>query len=124
MRQTRIRPKCKIGGPLAMIREPGNPVDARAIKICRLAHGRNGREIAQQLGYVSHDLTEDLTPKLDDGEHWMIAKITALTGDVSGWDARSVGVNIEIEVFRYVKAGPPKRPHVSAPSPARIPSTG
>ncbi len=110
-----IRRCCHPGDALTLRRESQNPKDRNAIQIRRLIYRDNGRAVGEQLGYVSRDLAADLAPAMDAGV-WTIARITELTGGVTGWEGISVGVNIQIEVYKLavVKAPKPPRSHLSA----------
>jgi hypothetical protein len=52
-----ILARCHVAEPLRLEREPDNPVDPHALKVCRLT--------GEQLGYVPADLAEDLVDDLD-----------------------------------------------------------
>lgn len=112
-----IRAKCRAGDALALVREPDNPVDLNAVQIRRILCDHDGEKhvTAEQLGYVSRELAEELAPMLDQGSY-AFAKITTLTGSLEPNRRRNVGVNIEIEVYSPVSAPFPA-------SPARSPST-
>lgn len=58
-RQSIVR-KCKKGDKLLLIREPDNPVDKNAIKICNLSE--------KQLGYLSRYTASKVAPLLDCGK--------------------------------------------------------
>src|SRR5262249_27775492 len=51
--------RCRAGERLRLEREPDNPVDPNAIKVCRLT--------GEQLGYVAADVAERLAEELDRG---------------------------------------------------------
>ncbi len=105
-----------------MLREPDNPLDRNAIQIRRIVCKQDKRVPGEQLGYVSRELAEELAPRLDSGTA-MFAKITVLTGDVTGTQKRSVGVNIEIQEYEPVPvAALPRDDQVArriSPSPAK-----
>jgi len=52
--------RCKHGDPLRLVREPNNPVDTNAIKVC------NWKK--QQLGYLSKYVASKVAPLLDCGK--------------------------------------------------------
>jgi len=58
-RQKLIR-DCKSGEVLKLIREPNNPVDENAIKVCN--------QKKQQLGYLSRHVASKVAPLLDSGK--------------------------------------------------------
>ena len=101
-----IRAKCHAGDALALVREPDNPVDLNAIQVCRLVNTKGRSQLAEQLGYISKDLAAEFAPEMDNSAR-AIAKIITLTGDYSGQQHRSVGVNIEIEIYSPVNAPSP-----------------
>ena len=121
-RQKIIRNRCHEGDALLLLREPDNPLDRNAIQIRRIVCKQDKRVPGEQLGYVSRELAEELAPRLDSGTA-MFAKITALTGDVTGTQKRSVGVNIEIQEYEPVPvAALPRDDQVArriSPSPAK-----
>jgi len=52
--------RCKDGDPLRLVREPSNPFDSVAVKVC------NWKE--QQLGYLSKYVASKVAPLLDSGK--------------------------------------------------------
>jgi len=53
--------------------------------------------LAEQIGYLSRELGEDLAPMMDDHGHILMAKILEVTGHE---DCHSLGVNIQIEEYK------------------------
>ena len=90
-----ILAKCKAGEELQLIREPDNPYDKNAVKVCRM----NG----EQLGFIPKEIAEsNIAPRLDKG--WKVtAKIANITGGktgffrtITGTAKPRTGCNIEI----------------------------
>jgi single-stranded-DNA-specific exonuclease len=79
-----LLPEVRAGDLLALQRDPANPCDPHAIKVC-LPDGR-------QLGFLSAALAARLAPAIDAGARY-VATATALTG---GGD-RAWGLNLLIE---------------------------
>jgi hypothetical protein len=52
--------------------------------------------LGEQIGYVSHELAEDLAPKMDLEGFVLLAWIMNVTGE----DSDSLGVNIQIEEYK------------------------
>jgi hypothetical protein len=52
--------------------------------------------LAEQIGYVSRELAEDLAPKMDVEKFVLFAWIMNVTGE----DSDSLGVNIQIEEYK------------------------
>lgn len=77
--------KCQTKDRLQLIRDPENPYDKNAIKVC-LATG-------EQIGFLRRELAEELAPKLDSGK-----KIEAFVSEVTGGeeDKFTLGCNIKI----------------------------
>ncbi len=98
LRQDIIRQGCHVGDALWLVRESDNPVDPNAIRIFRMISEADAAGLGEQLGYVSRELAEDLAPRMAAGSI-MFARISDLTGDITGQDGRSVGVNIQIEEY-------------------------
>jgi single-stranded-DNA-specific exonuclease len=73
------------GETLVLEREPDNPHDPHAVRVCRQAGG-------EQIGYLAATLAGRLAPTMDRGAQYR-ATVTQLTG---GGD-RSFGVNVLIE---------------------------
>ena len=59
--------------------------------------------LAQQLGYVSQELAEDLAPRMDKHGHVLMARILTVT---ESEDGNIVGVNIQIEEYKPAKTIP------------------
>lgn len=78
---------CSEGEDLLLVREPDNPKDANAVKVCRLAGG--------QIGYISAFLAARMAGEMDRGKKFS-ARISEITGGVEG--KPTLGVNIEISV--------------------------
>jgi len=85
-RQRVIR-DCREGERLLLLREPRNPYDSNAIKVCRLS--------GDQIGYISSDVAERMADEMDAGKRFS-ARIENITGGSSA--KRSLGVNIVIAV--------------------------
>jgi single-stranded-DNA-specific exonuclease len=79
-----LLPTVRAGDRLVLARDPGNPVDPHAIKVC-LTDGR-------QLGFLRADLAARLAPTIDAGTRY-VATAAALTG---GGD-RAWGLNVFVE---------------------------
>ena len=75
----------KEGEELQFIRDPKNPYDENAIKICL--------KTGEQLGFVGAELAEDLAPRIDKGEHIQVF-ISEITGGEE--DRPTLGCNIKI----------------------------
>jgi hypothetical protein len=54
-------------------------------------------KLGEQIGYLSHELAEDLAPMMDNHGHVLLAKILNVTGHEDG---HSPGVNIQIEEYK------------------------
>lgn len=78
---------CREGEALLLVREPNNPKDPNAIKLCRL--------LGDQIGYISSEIATRMADEMDRGKKFS-AKISEITGGVKG--KRTRGVNIEISV--------------------------
>jgi HIRAN domain len=78
---------CRVGESLLLVREPNNPKDPNAIKLCRL--------LGDQIGYISSEIAVRMADDMDRGKKFS-AKISDITGGVKG--KRTRGVNIEISV--------------------------
>jgi hypothetical protein len=85
-RQEVIR-NCSEGERLLLVREPQNPYDPNAIKVCRLS--------GDQIGYISSDIAERMADEMDTGKRFS-ARIEDMTGGTRG--KPSLGVNIVISV--------------------------
>jgi len=98
-RQQIIRQCCESGDALYLQREPNNPVDRNAIRVRRIVCSDvpDKPRLAEQIGYLSRELAEDLAPMMDEHGHVLIAKILEVTGHEDG---HSLGVNIEIEEYK------------------------
>jgi hypothetical protein len=94
-----------------LIREPNNPVDPNAIQVRRIVYSDipDKPRLGEQIGYVSHELAEDLAPKMDHDGFVLMALIMNIRG---GDDDESLGVNIQIEEYRPAKH-PASRPSKS-----------
>jgi len=84
-RQEIIR-NCEVGERLHLVREPENPHDPSAIKVCR--------ESGEQLGYISADVAFRMAGEIDGGD-----KFVAWASDLTGGseDRPTRGVNIKID---------------------------
>jgi len=80
---------CSVGEALRLVREPENPHDPNAIRVCT----RDG----DQIGFLAADVAARLAPRLDAGAAAK-AEIIALTGGTR--DKPTRGVNIEITIAR------------------------
>lgn len=98
-RQQIISQCCHRGDALYLIREPNNPEGFNAIQVRRVVYSAvpDKPRLGEQLGYVSHELAEDLAPKMDSDGFILFAWIMNVTG---GEDGESFGVNIQIEEYR------------------------
>ncbi len=81
--------ECNRGEDLLLVREPGNPKDPNAIKVCRL--------LGDQIGYISSEVAARMAVEMDGGKKFS-AKISEITGGVRGKPTR--GVNIEISIHQ------------------------
>ena len=98
-RQQIIRQHCESGDALYLQREPNNPVGSNAIKVLRIVctDVPDKPRLGEQIGYLSHELAEDLAPMMDKHGHVLLAKILNVTGHEDG---HSLGVNIQIEEYK------------------------
>jgi HIRAN domain len=101
-RQQIIRQWCHSGDALFLVREPNLPTHPNAIQVRRIVYSDvpDKPRLGEQLGYVSHDLAEELAPKIDHDGFVLFAWIMEVTG---GEDGRSLGVNIQIEEYKPAK---------------------
>jgi len=102
-RQQIIKKWCRSGDALFLARERNNPVGRNAIQVRRIVYTdvpEDKPRLGEQIGYVSHELAEDLAPKMDSHGFVLMAWIMNVTG---GEDDESVGVNIQIEEYRPAK---------------------
>jgi hypothetical protein len=104
-RQEIIRKWCGSGDALYLARERNNPAHPNAIRVFRVVcpDGPDNPHVGEQLGYVSHELADDLAPDMDERGFILLAKILNVTG---GEDGRNLGVNIQIEAYRPALLGP------------------
>lgn len=81
---------CYPGDKLTLIREPDNPVDPRAVKVCTAA--------GLQLGYLTRDRAHELSQDLDRGDK-LDAVVERRTGGgvTEDGEEMSYGVNISIK---------------------------
>jgi hypothetical protein len=102
-RQSVIKHCCSSGDALYLTREPNNPSDRNAIQVYRIVYSDvpDKPKLAEQLGYLSRELAEELAPKMDERGSVLMAKITEVTG---GEDYKSFGVNIEVEEYKPAHA--------------------
>jgi hypothetical protein len=100
-RQQIIRQWCHSGDALFLVREPNNPFGRNAIQVRRIVYSDvlDKPRLGEQLGYVSHDLAEELAPQMDDG-CVLFAWIMNVTG---GEDDKNLGVNIQLEEYQPAK---------------------
>jgi HIRAN domain len=108
-RQQIISQCCRSGNALFLVREPNNPVDPNAIQVRRIVYSdvpEDKPRLGEQLGYVSHELADDIAPKMDHDGFVLMAWIMNVTG---GEDKESLGVNIQIEEYRPAKHHAPSR---------------
>jgi len=70
---------------LQLIRDPGNPYDRNAVKIC-LSTG-------QQIGFLSAELAAEFAPKIDKGKR-IEAVITEITGGIE--ENKTLGCNVKL----------------------------
>lgn len=104
-RQRTIRAKCRAGDLLWFFHEPNNPKDVNAIQVRRVVkNGTGPGQMAEQIGYVSRELAQDIAPHLDRGEV-AIGQITQITGGEAG--RPSIGVNIEVFLYRKIATAKP-----------------
>jgi hypothetical protein len=98
-RQRIIRQWCHSGDALFLVRERNNPAHPNAIQVRRIVYSDvpDKPRLGEQLGYVSHELAEELAPKMDDDGFVLMAWIMNVTG---GEDDKNLGVNIQIEEYR------------------------
>lgn len=104
-RQDIIREWCRSGDALYLLRERSNPAHPNAIQVRRLVcpDDPDDPHVGEQLGYVSHELADDLAPEMDEHGFVLFAKILEVTG---GEDGHILGVNIQIEAYRPALLGP------------------
>ncbi|MGQ0568691.1 MAG: single-stranded-DNA-specific exonuclease RecJ [Armatimonadota bacterium] len=100
-----LLPLVRAGDRLRLVRDPGNPRDPHAIKVCV--------DDARQLGFVRAELAAHLAPAIDAGARYT-ATATALTG---GGD-RAWGLNILVErdAIRSGAVDEPLRPLAQRPA--------
>lgn len=79
--------------------EPNNPVDPNAIKVRRIIYTDvpDKPGLGELIGYLSHELAEELAPRMDQCGHVLKATILEVTGHEHG---HSLGVNIQIEEYK------------------------
>lgn len=77
--------KCSRGEKLCLVREPDNPDDRRAVKVCR-------RSTGEQLGYLSRELGRDVSRRMRTRNVFQV-DITNIAGGDGG---RPYEVSIEI----------------------------
>ena len=73
-RQTILR-SCKKGDIVTLIRDPNNPYDGNAVKVCVTSEEKSGflsrilggKAVTKQLGYLSRNLASKLAPLMDKG---------------------------------------------------------
>ena len=70
---------------LQLIRDPSNPYDRNAVKIC-LSTG-------QQIGFLSAELAAEFAPKIDKGKR-IEAVITEITGGIE--ENKTLGCNVKL----------------------------
>jgi hypothetical protein len=98
-RQQIIRQWCHSGDALFLVREPNLPTHPNAIQVRRIVYSDvpDKPRLGEQLGYVSHDLAEELAPKMDHDGFVLFAWIMEVTG---GEDDKNLGVNIQLEEYQ------------------------
>jgi hypothetical protein len=98
-RQQIISHCCHSGDALYLVRERNNPVGRNAIQVRRIVYSAvpDTPRLGEQLGYVSHELAEELAPKMDNDGFVLFAWIMNVTG---GEDGESLGVNIQVEEYK------------------------
>jgi MFS superfamily sulfate permease-like transporter len=80
-----ILKRCRDGEKLDLVRDPKNPYDENAIRVCR----KNG----EQLGFISAETAEQLARKIDSGMK-IEAEIANITGGTT--DRPTLGCNLKI----------------------------
>ena len=79
------------------MREPSNPVDPNAIGVIRICHGPDDcATFAEQIGYLSKEMAQDLAPFSDEGPVGF-AEILEITGNIA--ELECLGVNIRAEIY-------------------------
>jgi hypothetical protein len=88
-----------------------SPFDPNAIQVRRIiyADSQDKKGLGEQLGYVSRELAEKLTPKMDKDGFVLMVRIMEITG-VEGCE--NFGVNIQIEEYRPAKQSVPRHKKV------------
>lgn len=82
--------RCRVGDKLDLIREPDNPHDAYAVKVCR--------QTGEQIGYIPAHLAREISEAFEKG-----ARIDAEISDLTGGGLlvkRTRGVNIRLTRYR------------------------
>lgn len=77
--------RCSVGETVELIREPDNPYDRNAVRVCRI----NG----SQLGHLNARLAADLAYRIDRGEVYT-ATISDITGGMR--EKPTIGINLHI----------------------------
>jgi hypothetical protein len=97
-RQQIISHCCHCGDALYLVREPNNPEGRNAIQVRRIVYSAvpDKPQLGEQLGYVSHELAEELAFRMDHFGHVLFAKILNVTG---GEDGENFGVNIQVDEY-------------------------
>jgi hypothetical protein len=97
-RQQIISHCCHRGDALFLLREPNNPVGHNAILVKRIVYSDvpDKPRLAEQLGYLSHELAEKLAFRMDHFGHVLFAKILNVT---CGEDGKNFGVNIQVDEY-------------------------
>lgn len=83
-----ILSRCTSGDSVNLVREPENPHDSNAIKLCL--------ENGEQIGYIGKDLADRMAMEIDDGQLFK-AEISEITGGTE--DKHILGCNIKISVL-------------------------
>ncbi len=88
-RQALIRAKCRAGGALTLVREPGNAHDANAIAV--MCSG-------SQIGYLHAELAEKYAKRIDSGEIEMTAEVKEVTGGTTVKPTYGVNVLVRVRI--------------------------
>lgn len=89
----KILKKCRAGEKVNLIRDPENPHDKNAIKVCR--------ESGEQLGWINKDVAENFAVAIDIKKYNIWVKIKELFKfrDESGKKIRGCSINIMFSVI-------------------------
>ena len=100
----RIIERCRWGERLQLVREPENPYSptGNATKVCR----RNG----EQIGYLPHDIAEEIAPRLDKGSKCDVVIGSIVSG--GGGILRKPTLGVRIKITKYSLPKKPRKKRV------------